>query len=106
MYIIFVICCVLLIYNKIISWQEAAAANKNQQKNLVSPCDEREDDICPTPNMAPTQRVRRGAVSAETYSEDDATSYVKKVIIYLFKLYCLLYFCIQTLLFTIVWAVQ
>jgi cAMP-dependent protein kinase regulator len=60
---------------------EAAAANKNQQKNLAtSPCDERDDDICPTPNMAPTQRVRRGAVSAETYSEEDATTYVKKVV--------------------------
>lgn len=87
-----------LIYSKILSWQEAAAANKNQQKNLVSPCDEREDDICPTPNMAPTQRVRRGAVSAETYSEDDATSYVKKVRIWLCKFYYLFYFYVQTLL--------
>ncbi|XP_054717062.1 cAMP-dependent protein kinase regulatory subunit-like isoform X2 [Uloborus diversus] len=61
---------------------EAAASAKNQQKNLnaTSPCDEREDDICATPNMAPAQRVRRGAVSAETYSEEDATTYVKKVV--------------------------
>ncbi|XP_015922610.1 cAMP-dependent protein kinase regulatory subunit isoform X2 [Parasteatoda tepidariorum] len=60
---------------------EAAAAAK-QQKNLnaTSPCDEHEDDICATPNMAPTQRIRRGAVSAETYSEEDATTYVKKVV--------------------------
>ncbi|XP_054717060.1 cAMP-dependent protein kinase regulatory subunit-like isoform X1 [Uloborus diversus] len=62
--------------------REAAASAKNQQKNLnaTSPCDEREDDICATPNMAPAQRVRRGAVSAETYSEEDATTYVKKVV--------------------------
>ncbi|KFM66810.1 cAMP-dependent protein kinase regulatory subunit-like isoform X1 [Stegodyphus dumicola] len=62
--------------------REAAASAKNQQKNLnaTSPCDERDDDICGTPNMAPAQRVRRGAVSAETYSEEDATTYVKKVV--------------------------
>ncbi|XP_076309557.1 cAMP-dependent protein kinase regulatory subunit-like isoform X2 [Tachypleus tridentatus] len=32
------------------------------------------------PNIAPPQRGRRGAVSAETYSEEDATTYVKKVV--------------------------
>ncbi|GBM54555.1 cAMP-dependent protein kinase regulatory subunit [Araneus ventricosus] len=59
---------------------EAAATAKQKNLNATSPCEEREDDICATPNMAPAQRVRRGAVSAETYSEDDATTYVKKVV--------------------------
>ncbi|KAF8772019.1 cAMP-dependent protein kinase regulatory subunit-like isoform X2 [Argiope bruennichi] len=60
--------------------REAAANAKQKNLNATSPCEEREDDICATPNMAPAQRVRRGAVSAETYSEDDATTYVKKVV--------------------------
>ncbi|XP_055951787.1 cAMP-dependent protein kinase regulatory subunit-like isoform X4 [Argiope bruennichi] len=60
--------------------EEAAANAKQKNLNATSPCEEREDDICATPNMAPAQRVRRGAVSAETYSEDDATTYVKKVV--------------------------
>ncbi|CAL1294767.1 unnamed protein product [Larinioides sclopetarius] len=60
--------------------REAAATAKQKNLNATSPCEEREDDICATPNMAPAQRVRRGAVSAETYSEDDATTYVKKVV--------------------------
>ncbi|GFS54711.1 cAMP-dependent protein kinase regulatory subunit [Nephila pilipes] len=60
--------------------REAAANAKQKNLNATSPCEEREDDICATPNMAPAQRVRRGAVSAETYSEEDATTYVKKVV--------------------------
>ncbi|GIY19487.1 cAMP-dependent protein kinase regulatory subunit [Caerostris darwini] len=60
--------------------REAAATAKQKNLNATSPCEDREDDICATPNMAPAQRVRRGAVSAETYSEEDATTYVKKVV--------------------------
>lgn len=41
------------------------------------PGEEKEDELSPLP--VPPQRNRRGAVSAETYSEEDATSYVKKV---------------------------
>ncbi|XP_023226188.1 DNA-directed RNA polymerase II subunit RPB7-like [Centruroides sculpturatus] len=57
------------------------AANKAKQKTPATttpPSDDREDDLSPVPNLAPAQRVRRGAVSAETYSEEDATTYVKK----------------------------
>ncbi|RWS29307.1 cAMP-dependent protein kinase regulatory subunit-like protein [Leptotrombidium deliense] len=42
------------------------------------PGEEREEDLSPVPTMG--QRVRRGAVSAETYSEEDAATYVKKVV--------------------------
>lgn len=45
----------------------------------ISPTgDEREDDLSPVPTIE--QRIRRGAVSAETYSEEDAATYVKKVV--------------------------
>ena len=52
---------------------------QQQSKAPISPPgDEREDDLSPVPTIA--QRTRRGAVSAETYSEEDATTYVKKVV--------------------------
>lgn len=41
--------------------------------------DEREDDLSPEPT-ANRDRGRRCAVSAETYSEEDAATYVKKVV--------------------------
>uniref|UniRef100_T1KA67 Cyclic nucleotide-binding domain-containing protein n=1 Tax=Tetranychus urticae TaxID=32264 RepID=T1KA67_TETUR len=47
---------------------------QQQSKAPISP----EDDLSPVPTIA--QRTRRGAVSAETYSEEDATTYVKKVV--------------------------
>ncbi|XP_076309553.1 cAMP-dependent protein kinase regulatory subunit-like isoform X3 [Tachypleus tridentatus] len=56
------------------------AANKASQQKSAVPCDEKEDELSPMPNIAPPQRGRRGAVSAETYSEEDATTYVKKVV--------------------------
>ncbi|XP_076309556.1 cAMP-dependent protein kinase type I-alpha regulatory subunit-like isoform X1 [Tachypleus tridentatus] len=56
------------------------AANKAIQQKSAVPCDEKEDELSPMPNIAPPQRGRRGAVSAETYSEEDATTYVKKVV--------------------------
>lgn len=43
----------------------------------MSPDTERDEDLSPLPTI--TTRTRRGGVSAETYSEEDATNYVKKV---------------------------
>jgi len=38
------------------------------------------DEVSPTPPQpVPKRRSRRGAVSAEVYTEEDAASYVKKV---------------------------
>lgn len=64
--------------------EERDAANKAKQQKTPTtttpPSDDRDDDLSPVPNLVPAQRVRRGAVSAETYSEEDATTYVKKVV--------------------------
>ena len=52
---------------------------RTKERSAVSPTgDEREDDLSPVPVIE--QRTRRGAVSAETYSEEDAATYVKKVV--------------------------
>lgn len=62
------------------SQEESILHRQQQQQNkapISPPGDEREDDVSPVPTIA--QRTRRGAVSAETYSEEDATTYVKKV---------------------------
>ena len=61
------------------SLQENAA--KEKSKSATPPSDEREDDLSSTPPVHPamTKRVRRGAVSAEVYKEEDAAQYVKKV---------------------------
>lgn len=45
----------------------------------MSPDTERDEDLSPLPTI--TTRTRRGGVSAETYSEEDATNYVKKVLL-------------------------
>ncbi|XP_053203765.1 cAMP-dependent protein kinase regulatory subunit-like [Panonychus citri] len=61
--------------------EESILHRQQQQQNkapISPPGDEREDDVSPVPTIA--QRTRRGAVSAETYSEEDATTYVKKVV--------------------------
>ncbi|KAH6942272.1 hypothetical protein HPB50_002673 [Hyalomma asiaticum] len=61
--------------------KEAATRAKQQQLSPMAttpPCEEKEDELSPLP--VPPQRSRRGAVSAETYSEEDATSYVKKMV--------------------------
>jgi len=40
------------------------------------------DEVSPTPpQLVPKRRSRRGAVSAEVYTEEDAASYVKKVVL-------------------------
>jgi cAMP-dependent protein kinase regulator len=57
---------------------EKEEALKAKQKAPISPDNERDEELSPVPNI--TQRTRRGGVSAETYSEEDATSYVKKVV--------------------------
>ncbi|OTF77633.1 cAMP-dependent protein kinase regulatory subunit-like protein [Euroglyphus maynei] len=51
--------------------------NSQHQKAPMSPDTERDEDLSPLPTI--TTRTRRGGVSAETYSEEDATNYVKKV---------------------------
>lgn len=54
-------------------------AAKLKERAPVSPSGEdRDDDLSPVPSIG--QRNRRGAVSAETYSEEDAATYVKKVV--------------------------
>lgn len=50
-----------------------------QKRTPMSPETERDEDLSPLPTIT-TSRVRRGGVSAETYSEEDATNYVKKVV--------------------------
>jgi cAMP-dependent protein kinase regulator len=57
---------------------EKEEALKAKQKAPISPDNDRDEELSPVPNI--TQRTRRGGVSAETYSEEDATSYVKKVV--------------------------
>ncbi|CAC5415592.1 PRKAR [Mytilus coruscus] len=49
-------------------------------KSSTPPSDEKEDDISETPPHHMQKRIRRGAVSAEVYKEEDAAQYVKKVV--------------------------
>lgn len=62
----------------IIRRQQQQQQQQQSKAPISPPGDEREDDLSPVPTIA--QRTRRGAVSAETYSEEDATTYVKKVV--------------------------
>lgn len=50
----------------------------SQQKS-GSRSDSREDEISPPMNPVVKGRRRRGAISAEVYTEEDAASYVRKV---------------------------
>jgi hypothetical protein len=53
---------------------------EKQQNAATDQAEEKDDEASPTPpQRAPKQRTRRGAVSAEVYTEEDAASYVKKV---------------------------
>jgi cAMP-dependent protein kinase regulator len=52
----------------------AAAAGAQTPTEDDEPC------VAPPPRASSDRRPRRGAVSAEVYSEDDATNYVKKVV--------------------------
>lgn len=58
--------------------QEEAKQILNQQK-ASSRSDSREDEVSPPMNPVVKGRRRRGAISAEVYTEEDAASYVRKV---------------------------
>uniref|UniRef100_A0A9J8C1Y4 cAMP-dependent protein kinase type I-alpha regulatory subunit n=1 Tax=Cyprinus carpio carpio TaxID=630221 RepID=A0A9J8C1Y4_CYPCA len=58
--------------------QEEAKQLLNQQK-ASSRSDSREDEVSPPMNPVVKGRRRRGAISAEVYTEEDAASYVRKV---------------------------
>ncbi|KAL0180275.1 hypothetical protein M9458_025717, partial [Cirrhinus mrigala] len=58
---------------------EEAKQLLNQQK-ASSRSDSREDEVSPPMNPVVKGRRRRGAISAEVYTEEDAASYVRKVI--------------------------
>ncbi|UYV71708.1 PRKAR1A [Cordylochernes scorpioides] len=59
--------------------REAALKAKQHSACTTPSGDEKEEELS-TPLPPPTHRVRRGAFSGETYSEEDATTYVKKVV--------------------------
>ncbi|KAF5894760.1 COP9 signalosome complex subunit 1 [Clarias magur] len=59
--------------------KEEAKQTLSQQKS-GSRSDSREDEISPPMNPVVKGRRRRGAISAEVYTEEDAASYVRKVI--------------------------
>ncbi|GAA6072537.1 protein kinase, cAMP-dependent, regulatory, type I, alpha (tissue specific extinguisher 1) a [Tachysurus ichikawai] len=59
--------------------KEEAKQMLSQQKS-GSRSDSREDEISPPMNPVVKGRRRRGAISAEVYTEEDAASYVRKVI--------------------------
>ena len=59
--------------------QKTQAQQQQQAKSDTPPSDERDDEVSPIQQPAPRRRPRRGAVSAEVYTEEDAASYVKKV---------------------------
>ncbi|KAH0629322.1 hypothetical protein JD844_011303 [Phrynosoma platyrhinos] len=71
----------MVIWNDFLSLQEETKQFMSQQK-ASSRTDSREDEISPPPPMNPVVkgRRRRGAISAEVYTEEDAASYVRKVI--------------------------
>ncbi|KAM9462775.1 protein kinase, cAMP-dependent, regulatory, type I, alpha (tissue specific extinguisher 1) b isoform 1-T1 [Clarias gariepinus] len=58
--------------------KEEAKQLINQQK-ASSRSDSREDEVSPPMNPVVKGRCRRGAISAEVYTEEDAASYVRKV---------------------------
>ncbi|XP_019959892.1 cAMP-dependent protein kinase type I-alpha regulatory subunit isoform X2 [Paralichthys olivaceus] len=59
--------------------KEEAKQMASQQKSS-SWSDSREDEVSPPMNPVVRRRSRRGAISAEVYTEEDAASYVRKVI--------------------------
>ncbi|XP_070580016.1 cAMP-dependent protein kinase regulatory subunit-like isoform X2 [Ptychodera flava] len=60
---------------------ERDSASKPKSKSASPPPDDRDEEISPTPPVSHvTGRRRRGAVSAEVYTEEDAATYVKKVV--------------------------
>lgn len=61
------------------SFQEEAKQIQNQQKASSSRSDSRDEEVSPPMNPVVKGRRRRGAFSAEVYTEEDAASYVRKV---------------------------
>lgn len=59
--------------------QEEAKQIQNQQKAGSSRSDSRDEEVSPPMNPVVKGRRRRGAFSAEVYTEEDAASYVRKV---------------------------
>lgn len=51
----------------------------SSQRKSSSRSDSREDEVSPPMNPVVRGRNRRGAISAEVYTEEDAASYVRKV---------------------------
>lgn len=62
-----------------LSIQEEAKQIQNQQKASSSRSDSRDEEVSPPMNPVVKGRRRRGAFSAEVYTEEDAASYVRKV---------------------------
>lgn len=60
------------------TWQEEAQLMASQLKSS-SRSDSREEEVSPPMNPVVRGRSRRGAISAEVYTEEDAASYVRKV---------------------------
>jgi cAMP-dependent protein kinase regulator len=60
--------------------QEEAKQIQNQQKAGSSRSDSRDEEVSPPMNPVVKGRRRRGAFSAEVYTEEDAASYVRKVV--------------------------
>ena len=61
-------------------WQQEEAAFAVSRRRSSSQIEGREDEAsAPFPNSAGGERRRRGGVSAEVYTEEDAASYVRKV---------------------------
>uniref|UniRef100_G3P5I7 cAMP-dependent protein kinase type I-alpha regulatory subunit n=1 Tax=Gasterosteus aculeatus aculeatus TaxID=481459 RepID=G3P5I7_GASAC len=60
--------------------KEEAKQIQNQQKAGSSRSDSRDEEVSPPMNPVVKGRRRRGAFSAEVYTEEDAASYVRKVI--------------------------
>ncbi|KAM9843573.1 cAMP-dependent protein kinase type I-alpha regulatory subunit isoform 2-T2 [Aulostomus maculatus] len=58
--------------------EEAQQLAAQQRSNVRS--DSRDEEVSPLMNPVVRERSRRGAISAEVYTEEDAASYVRKVI--------------------------
>ena len=58
----------------------AGGASTSSTTNMASSADDTDDSVSMLPPPKTAGKLRRGAVSAEPFSEEDATSYVKKVI--------------------------
>lgn len=61
-----------------VALQEEAQQMASQHKSSMR-SDSREDEVSPPMNPVVRGRSRRGAISAEVYTEEDAASYVRKV---------------------------